>query len=73
VNEADTILIQNFWSDESEMEDEVPHITLGGYERLDNLDEVSLEFQHVNPMVFDINNCVLNSLKRLRLFVLVWY
>ena len=53
------------------MEDEVPHITLGGYEILDNLDEVSLEFQHVNPMVFDINNCVLNSLKRLRLFVLV--
>lgn len=45
------------------MEKENPHITLGDYERLDNLDEVSLGFQLVNLVVFHIKNCVLNSLK----------
>jgi len=34
-------------------------ITLGDYERLDNLDEVSLGFQPSNPVVFDIKNSVM--------------
>jgi len=38
-------------------------ITLGDYERLDNLDDVSLGFQPANPTVFDIKNSVMMNLK----------
>lgn len=40
-----------------------PCITLGGYGRLDNLDEISLGFLPANPVVFDIKNSVLVNLK----------
>jgi len=40
-----------------------PHITLGDYGRLDNLDEISLGFEPANPIVFDIKNNVLVNLK----------
>jgi len=46
-----------------EMADEIPCITLGDYERLDNFDEVSLRFQLRNLVVFDIKSSVLNSSK----------
>jgi len=40
-----------------------PRITLGEYGRLDNLEEISLGFQPVNPVVFDIKTNVLINLK----------
>jgi hypothetical protein len=45
------------------MGDENPRITLGDYERVDNLDEVSLGFQPTNSVVFDIKNNVMINLK----------
>ena len=39
------------------------YINLKDYEILDNLDEISLMFQPVSPVVFHIKNNVLNSLK----------
>ena len=38
-------------------------ITLGYYGRLDNLDEISLDFQPANLVVFDIKNNVMMNLK----------
>jgi len=35
-----------------------PCITLGDYERLDNLEKVSLGFQPANPVAFDFKNSV---------------
>ena len=58
IEQQERILIQDYSSDESEMGDEL-RITLGDYERLDNLDEVSLGFQPSNPVVFDIKNSVM--------------
>lgn len=62
-NKKDIIQIQDFSSNELEIEYKVSHITRGDYKRLDNLDEVSPEFQPANPVVFDIKNCVFNSMK----------
>jgi len=45
------------------MRDENPCITVGDYGRHDNLDIVSLGFQQVNPVVFDIKNGVVINLK----------
>jgi len=60
--QQETIPIQDYSSDESEMGEE-HRITLGNYGRLDNLNEVSLGFQPANPVVFDIKNNVLVNLK----------
>jgi len=45
------------------MGDENPCITLGDWGRVDNLDEVSLGFHPVNPVVFDLKNNVIINLK----------
>jgi len=58
----ETILIQDYSTNESEVGDE-RRITLRDYGRLDNFDEVSLGFQPTNPVVFDIKNSVMMNLK----------
>jgi len=57
-----TISFQDCSSDEFEMGEE-HRITLWDSGRLDNLEEVSLEFQPANSVVFDIENVVMMSLK----------
>ena len=54
--QQETIIIQDYSLDESE-------ITLGDYGRLNSLNEVSLGFQKVNPVLFDIKNSVMMNLK----------
>lgn len=61
--QKETIRIQQYSSDESEIGDENPRITLRNYGRLDNLDKLSLGFQPANHVVFNIKNSVIINLK----------
>lgn len=62
-SQLEIIPIHDYSSDESEIGDENPRISRRDYVRMDNLDEVSLWFQHAYPVVFEIKNNVMSNLK----------